>query len=44
MRHMVTIVLGSCVSVCLWNCILNRGGINHYMLLFWNGDGLASPE
>jgi chemotaxis protein CheD len=32
------------VSVCLWDCIWNRGGINHYMLPFWNGEGLASPK
>jgi hypothetical protein len=43
-RYMVTTVLGSCVSVCLWDGILNRVGINHYMLPFWKGDGLASPK
>jgi len=43
-RHMVTTVLGSCVSVCLWDCVRNRGGINHYMLPLWNGEGLASPK
>ena len=43
-RHIVTTVLGSCVSVCLWDCSRNRGGINHYMLPFWNGEGLASPK
>ena len=43
-RHLVTTVLGSCVSVCLWDCARNRGGINHYMLPFWNGEGLASPK
>lgn len=43
-RHIVTTVLGSCVSVCLWDCTRNRGGINHYMLPFWNGEGLASPK
>jgi len=43
-RHIVTTVLGSCVSVCLWDCVRNRGGINHYMLPFWNGEGLASPK
>ena len=43
-RHIVTTVLGSCVSVCLWDCARNRGGINHYMLPFWNGEGLASPK
>ncbi len=43
-RCIVTTVLGSCVSVCLWDFVLNRGGINHYMLPFWNGEGLASPK
>jgi len=42
--HLVTTILGSCVSVCLWDGILQRGGINHYMLPFWNGEGLASPK
>jgi len=42
--HIVTTVLGSCVSVCLWDPILKAGGINHYMLPFWNGEGLASPK
>ncbi len=42
--HRVTTVLGSCVSVCLWDGMLSIGGINHYMLPFWNGEGLASPR
>ncbi len=41
---MVTTVLGSCVSVCLWDPVLNIGGINHYMLPLWNGEGLPSPK
>lgn len=40
---MVHTVLGSCVSVCLWDKTLNIGGINHYMLPLWNGKGLATP-
>ena len=40
----VTTVLGSCVSVCLWDSVRKLGGINHYMLPLWNGDGLASPR
>lgn len=43
-RHIVTTVLGSCVSVCLWDPVRKQGGINHYMLPFWNGEGLASPK
>jgi len=42
--HVVTTVLGSCVSVCLWDCKMNMGGINHYMLPLWNGEGLATPR
>lgn len=40
----VTTVLGSCVSVCLWDPVSRIGGINHYMLPLWNGEGLASPR
>jgi chemotaxis protein CheD len=28
----VTTILGSCVSVCLWDAALGIGGINHYLL------------
>ncbi len=38
----VTTVLGSCVSVCLWDSVQAIGGINHYLLPLWNGDGLPS--
>lgn len=37
-------ILGSCVSVCLWDDYLKIGGINHFILPYWNGDGLASPK
>ncbi len=42
--YMVDTVLGSCVAVCLFDQQLRIGGINHYMLPFWNGNGLASPK
>ena len=42
--HRVSTILGSCVAVCLYDSILKVGGINHYMLPFWNGQGLASPK
>jgi len=42
--HLVTTVLGSCVSVCLWDSERHIGGINHYLLPFWNGEGLATPK
>jgi len=37
-------VLGSCVSVCLFDRARHIGGINHYMLPVWTGDGLATPK
>ena len=42
--HQVTTILGSCVAICLWDPVLKIGGINHYMLPYWNGQGLASPK
>ena len=43
-EYQITTVLGSCVSVCLWDYILHRGGMNHIMLPLWNGEGLATPK
>ncbi len=40
----ITTLLGSCVSVCLYDTRLNIGGMNHYMMPYWNGTGLASPK
>ncbi len=40
----VSTILGSCVAVCLYDPILKIGGINHFMLPYWNGQGLASPK
>lgn len=42
--YKVTTVLGSCISVCLYDTKLKIGGINHYMLPLWNGNGLATPK
>jgi chemotaxis protein CheD len=42
--YIVNTILGSCVSVCLYDSTTQIGGINHYMLPFWNGEGLASPK
>lgn len=42
--YLVTTILGSCVAVCLWDEHLGIGGINHYLLPLWNGQGLASPK
>lgn len=45
-RNEVEIItlLGSCVSVCLWDPQLACGGMNHYMLPLWNGEGLPTPK
>lgn len=40
----VITVLGSCVAVCLYDRKQMIGGINHYMLPFWNGNELPSPK
>lgn len=40
----MTTVLGSCVAVCLWDRSTGIGGINHYMLPLWNGEGLPTPR
>jgi len=42
--YRVTTVLGSCIAVCLYDPVTRQGGINHFMLPFWNGSGLASPR
>mgnify|MGYP003759453293 CR=1 FL=1 len=40
----ITTVLGSCVAIFLHDREINAGGMNHYMLPLWNGQGLASPK
>ncbi len=42
--YFITTILGSCVAVCLYDKRLNIGGMNHYLLPFWNGEGLPSPK
>lgn len=42
--HTVDTILGSCVAICLFETKLKIGGMNHYMLPLWNGEGLASPK
>ena len=42
--YQINTILGSCVSVCIFDPVLNIGGMNHYMLPYWNGQGLASPK
>ena len=43
-EHWVSTILGSCISVCLWDHGPGIGGINHYMLPLWNGEGLPTPK
>jgi len=38
----VTTILGSCVAVCLWDSLRGIGGINHYLLPHWAGEGQSS--
>ncbi len=40
----ITTILGSCIAVCLWDPTLRAGGMNHYLLPYWNGDGLQTPK
>ncbi len=42
--YFIKTILGSCVAVCLWDAKNRIGGMNHYMLPLWNGQGLASPK
>lgn len=42
--HLVTTVLGSCIAVCLWDPVNRLGGVNHYLLPLWNGEGLPTPR
>jgi chemotaxis protein CheD len=40
----VITILGSCISVCLWDIKEKIGGINHFMLPLWDGRELATPK
>lgn len=42
--YMVTTVLGSCISVTMCDSVNRVGGINHYMMPLWNGEGLPTPK
>lgn len=44
LQYEISTVLGSCVSVCLYDQVFRRGGMNHMMLPYWNGEGLATPK
>ena len=40
----VTTVLGSCVAICLWDPVAGVGGMNHYLLPFFAGEGKGTPR
>lgn len=42
--YAVTTILGSCVAVCLWDPVSRIGGINHFLLPTFSGEGIASPR
>lgn len=42
--YAVTTILGSCVAVCLWDPVTKIGGINHFLLPSFSGEGVASPR
>lgn len=42
--HIVSTILGSCVSVCLYDPVLKQGAINHFILPQWNGHDLATMK
>ena len=43
-RCQVTTILGSCVSVCLWDQRLHIGGMNHFLLPMWREGGGRSTR
>jgi chemotaxis protein CheD len=42
--HRVLTILGSCIAVCLHDPVRGVGGINHYMLPWWDGKDMPSPK
>ncbi|MBI5885270.1 MAG: chemotaxis protein CheD [Deltaproteobacteria bacterium] len=43
-QYIISTILGSCVAICMWDPILRIGGMNHYLLPLWNGEGLPTPR
>ena len=43
-HYQINTILGSCIAICFWDSRLRIGGMCHYMLPYWNGEGLASPK
>lgn len=40
----ISTLLGSCIAVCLFDSVQGMGGMNHYLMPLWNGNGLQSPK
>jgi chemotaxis protein CheD len=40
----ISIILGSCVAVCIWDPIKAIGGATHFLLPSWDGRGVSSPR
>jgi chemotaxis protein CheD len=40
----ISMILGSCAGVCLYDCRRSMGGAIHYMLPQWDGSGQPSPR
>jgi chemotaxis protein CheD len=40
----ISIILGSCVAVCIWDATNAIGGATHYLLPSWDGRGASSPR
>jgi len=40
----ISTILGSCISVCLYDKAQGIGGMNHYLVPLWNGNGLQTPK
>lgn len=40
----ISLILGSCAAVCIWDRVGAIGGATHYLLPVWDGRGVASPR
>lgn len=40
----ISIILGSCVAVCVWDPVKAIGGATHFLLPNWDGKGVSSPR
>jgi len=43
-QQLVSTILGSCVSVCLWDAEVGVGGLNHFLLPQCVNNGVSSPR